>query len=163
MSFTFKWKHKDGSIVEFSEKGWTAEDPQKSAWLRKMSEDPRPSPVLTRAIKLWLRKNCQPVDFIESNELSFPTSSPEKRSSEVDRPAKDASRPNESVSPVPDERNRPSRGGNGKTMVTKRCIDAACDDFFRSRGMQITESFNSWRRLRSIEASTDDDDQWPLE
>jgi hypothetical protein len=44
-------------------------------------------------------------------------------------------------------------------MVTKRCIDAACDEFFRSRGMQIIESFNSWRRLRSMEESMDEGDQ----
>jgi hypothetical protein len=163
MSFTFKWKHKDGSIVEFSERGWRAGDPKKSAWLSKMSEHCRPSPVLTRTIKLWLRKNCKPVDFVESNELSFPTSFPEKRSSQVDRPAKVASRANDGISPAPNERNRPSRGGNGKTMVTKRCIDAACDEFFRSRGMQITEGFNSWGRLRSMEQSMGEGDPWPLE
>jgi hypothetical protein len=163
MSFTFKWKHKDGSIVEFSEKGWRAEDPEKSAWLSEMSAHCCPSPVLTRAIKLWLRKNCKPVDLIESNELPFPTSPPEKRSSEVVRPATVASQPNDNVSPVPNDSNRPSREGNGKTMVTKRGIDAACDEFFRSRGMQITEGFNSWRRLRSIEESMDEGDQSPLE
>jgi hypothetical protein len=159
MSFTFKWKHKDGSIVEFSERGWRAEDPKKNAWLSKMSAHCCSSPVLTRAMKIWLRKNCKPVDSIESNELSFPTSFPEERSSQVDRPAKVASRRTDSVSPAPNQRNRPSRGGSGKTMVTKRCIDAACDEFFRSRGMQIIESFNSWRRLRSMEESMDEGDQ----
>jgi hypothetical protein len=93
------------------------------------------------------------------HKLSFPTSFPEKRSSQVDRPAKVASRPNDSVSPAPNERNPSGRKGNGKTMATKRCIDAACDEFFRSRGIQITEGFNSWRKLRSMEESMDGDDQ----
>jgi hypothetical protein len=64
MSFTFKWKHKDGSIVELSERGWRAQDPKRSAWLRKMSAHCGSSSVLTRAMKVWLQKNCKPVDFI---------------------------------------------------------------------------------------------------
>jgi hypothetical protein len=158
MSFTFKWKHKDGSIVELSESGWRAEDPKRSARLRKMSS----YSVLTRAMKVWLQKNCKPVDSVESNRLSFPTSFPEKRRSQVDRPTKVASRPNDSISPTPNERNPSGRKGNGKTMATKRCIDAACDEFFRSRGIQLTEGFNSWKKVRSMEESMDEDDQWPL-
>jgi hypothetical protein len=86
MSVTFKWKHKDGSIVELSESGWRAEDPKRSARLSKMSAHCRSSPVLTRTTKVWLQKNCKPVDFVESNKLSFPTSFPESEGAKLTAP-----------------------------------------------------------------------------
>ena len=30
MNFTFKWKHRDGSIVEFSAQGLRSDDPEKA-------------------------------------------------------------------------------------------------------------------------------------
>ena len=30
MNFAFKWKHRDGSIVEFSAQGWRSDDPGKA-------------------------------------------------------------------------------------------------------------------------------------
>jgi hypothetical protein len=155
MSFRFRWKHKDGSIVEFSEKGWRADDPGKDAWLNKMSARYSPSPVLTLGIKIWLQRNCQLVEFRGSDEHSFLPDCPEKRRSELERSVKVASPPNKSVSSLPNERSRSGRGGKGKTMVTKRSIDTACDAFFRSRGMQLTESFNPWRRLHSTDGPED--------
>jgi hypothetical protein len=155
MSFIFRWKHKDGSIVEFCEKGWRAEDPENNAWLSKMSGRCGPSPVLTRTIKIWLQKNCKPVDFRGSDELSFLTDCPVKRRSELERSVKVASPPNKSVSSLPNESSRSGRGSKGKTMATKRSIDTACDEFFRSRGMQLTESFNPWRRLHSTDGPED--------
>jgi hypothetical protein len=63
MIFLFRWRHIDGSIVEFSEKGWKADDPKKSAWLIKMSELCSSSPVLAPVIRVWLQENCQLVEF----------------------------------------------------------------------------------------------------
>jgi len=38
MNFTFKWKHRDGSIVGFSAQGWTSDDPEKATgWLKWIS------------------------------------------------------------------------------------------------------------------------------
>jgi hypothetical protein len=34
-------------------------------------------------------------------------------------------------------------------MVSKRMIDLACDNFFRSRGMLQKDSINNWTRSRS--------------
>ena len=154
MNFIFRWKHKDGSIVEFSEKGWRAEDPEKDVWLRKMSARCSPSPVLTLAIKIWLRKNCKPVDFRGPDEASFSTGLPEKRTDELERPAEIASPGKDSVSPRLNERSGTCGGGKVKKVLTKRSIDAACDEFFRSRGMQLTESFNPWRRINSTDGDS---------
>jgi len=64
MTFLFRWKHVDGSIVEFSENGWTSDDGEKRDWLIKMSEFCSSSPVLAPAIRIWLQENCQLVEFI---------------------------------------------------------------------------------------------------
>lgn len=63
MSFLFRWKHKDGSIVEFSDHGWRSDDAEKSVWLIKMSDLCSSSPVLAPIIKIWLQENCQLVEF----------------------------------------------------------------------------------------------------
>jgi hypothetical protein len=72
MNFLFRWKHNDGSVVEFSEKGWKADDPQKSAWLTKMSDLCSNSPVLPPAIRVWLRENCQLVEFTGPGDAARP-------------------------------------------------------------------------------------------
>jgi hypothetical protein len=35
MNFRFKWKHRDGSMLEFGPTGWTSDDPQKIDCLLK--------------------------------------------------------------------------------------------------------------------------------
>jgi hypothetical protein len=38
MTFLFKWRHQDGSTVEFSDKGWRSDDPEKK---RLVDQDER--------------------------------------------------------------------------------------------------------------------------
>jgi hypothetical protein len=63
MTFLFRWKHADGSIVEFSERGWRSDDPEKNDWLIKTSELCSSFPVAAPAIRIWLQENCQLVQF----------------------------------------------------------------------------------------------------
>ena len=103
MSFTFKWKHKDGSIVEFSEKGWRTNDPGKDAWLNKMTVRNGPSPVLTRGIKIWLQRNCQLVEIRGLDKAHNLTGFPGKPGNELDRPEAAAGNTSRSVSPPSNE------------------------------------------------------------
>jgi hypothetical protein len=76
MIFLFRWKHNDGSTIEFSEKGWKADDPEKNAWLIKMSELCSSYPVLAPAIRIWLQENCQLVEFTRPEHLVEPIKVP---------------------------------------------------------------------------------------
>src|SRR4029077_2447005 len=35
VNFCFKWRHRDGSTIEFSANGWSSDDPAKADWLSK--------------------------------------------------------------------------------------------------------------------------------
>lgn len=61
--FLFRWRHKDGSIIEFSDQGWTSSDPRKRRWLLRMSALCSSSPALTPRIKVWLENNCRLIEF----------------------------------------------------------------------------------------------------
>ena len=150
MSFRFRWKHKDGSIVEFSEKGWRADDPGKDAWLNKMSARYSPSPVLTLGIKIWLQRNCQLVEFRGLDEAHSLNGFPGKRGNEFDRPEAAAGDASHSVSRPSKEKSEAVRRGGRKAMISRRSIELACDEFFRSRGMP-PENFNQWRRHKPTE------------
>ena len=86
MIFVFRWRHNDGTIVEFSEKGWKADDPQESAWLTKMSELCSSSPVLAPAIRVYLQENCQLVEFSGSMDASRSIRAPSHSGSELGEP-----------------------------------------------------------------------------
>jgi Phage integrase family len=86
MTFRYRWKHKDGSIVQFSEKGSRTDDPGKDAWLNKMSMRNSHSPVLTLGIKIWLQRNCQLVESGGLDEAHNLKSFPVNRGNEFDRP-----------------------------------------------------------------------------
>jgi hypothetical protein len=73
MTFLFGWKHNDGSIVEFSEKGWRSDDAGKGDWLLKMSELHSRSPVLAPPIRIWLQQNCQLVEVTGPKDAVTPT------------------------------------------------------------------------------------------
>jgi hypothetical protein len=70
--FLFRWRHRDGSIIEFSERGWTSDDPKKCRWLIQMSELFSSSPALTPRIKVWLKNNCRLIGFIGPEESKTP-------------------------------------------------------------------------------------------
>jgi hypothetical protein len=145
MSFRYRWKHKDGSIVEFSEKGWRTDDPGKDAWLNKMSVRNSPSPVLTLGIKIWLQRNCQLVESGGLDEAHNLKSFPVNRGNEFDRPEAAGGNANHSVSPPSKEKGEAVRPAGRKAMISHRSIESACDEFFRSRGMP-PKDFNHWRR-----------------
>jgi len=154
MSFRFRWKHKDGSIVEFSEKGWKTDDPGKDAWLNKMSARYSPSPVLTRGIKIWLQRNCQLVEFRGLDKAHNLNSFPGKRGNQLDQPEAAAGSASHSVSPPSNEKSEAVRPAGRKAMISQRSIELACDEFFRSRGMP-PKDFNQRRRHQWIDESED--------
>jgi hypothetical protein len=135
MSFRYRWKHKDGSIVEFSEKGSRTDDPGKDAWLNKMSVRNSHSPVLTLGIKIWLQRNCQLVESGGLDEAHNLESFPVNRGNEFDRPeaaaspmtstaissALPAARP-ASLPPIPSSSRTPTASSDGarKRPASKR-------------------------------------------
>jgi hypothetical protein len=145
MTFRFRWKHKDGSIVEFSEKGWRTDDPGKDAWLNKMSARYSPSPVLTLGIKIWLQRNCQLIESGGLDEAHNLKSFPVNRGNEIDRPEAAAGNASHGVSRRSKEKSEAVRPAGRKMMISHRSIELACDEFFRSRGMP-PKDFNHWRR-----------------
>jgi hypothetical protein len=83
MTFLFRWKHKDGGVVEFSQLGWKSDDPEKSRWLVHMSELCSSSPVLAPAIRLWLQENCRLVEFVGPEDALMPIKVPQDSGSEL--------------------------------------------------------------------------------
>ena len=63
MNFTFKWKHRDGSIVEFSAVGWMSDDPAKANWLTKMNHLSSSPTAITPGIRIWLQQYCELIEF----------------------------------------------------------------------------------------------------
>ena len=59
VKFYLKWRHRDGSIIEFSQAGWTSNDPIKADWLTKMSEPSSSAPSIPPVIRNWLQKECE--------------------------------------------------------------------------------------------------------
>jgi hypothetical protein len=67
MNFRFKWKHRDGSIAEFSPAGWKSDDPGKAEWLTKMNQLSSSTPAIAPVIQLWLQQYCDLIEFRESS------------------------------------------------------------------------------------------------
>ena len=153
MSFQFRWKHKDGSIVEFSEKGWRTDDPEKDAWLNKMSAAGSPSPVLTLAIKIWLQSNCELVESRRVGEAHNLKSFNGKPADGFDRPEADTANASQNVERPSEEKSGPFRRGGRKAMINHRSIELACQEFFRSRGMPLKAGFNQWPKYHRIDES----------
>jgi hypothetical protein len=63
MYFAFKWKHRDGSIIEFGPAGWYSDDPVKTDWLRIESEQANVWPIIPVRIRLWLQQQCELLEF----------------------------------------------------------------------------------------------------
>ena len=62
-NFSFKWRHQDGSIVEFNPSGWASDDPLKADWLLKMNELCSSKPAICPVVRFWLREYCELIDF----------------------------------------------------------------------------------------------------
>jgi hypothetical protein len=65
MNFSFKWKHQDGSMIEFSAVGWRSDDPGKAEWLTKMNQLSSSTPAIAPGIRLWLQEYCELIEFRE--------------------------------------------------------------------------------------------------
>jgi hypothetical protein len=64
MNLRFKWRHRDGSTIEFSPtKGWTSDDSAKTEWLSKLDHPPSTTPVIPPSVLSWLQQECQLIDF----------------------------------------------------------------------------------------------------
>ena len=63
MCFAFKWKHQDGSVIEFAPEGWYSDDPEKTDWLKSESELSNTWPIIPARIRLWLQQQCELVEF----------------------------------------------------------------------------------------------------
>jgi hypothetical protein len=74
VKFYLKWRHRDGSIIEFSPAGWTSDDPLKSDWLKKMSQLSGSGPPIPAVIRNWLRAQCELIAFGEPEYLKPPSS-----------------------------------------------------------------------------------------
>jgi hypothetical protein len=153
MSFQFRWKHKDGSTVEFSEKGWRADDPEKDAWLNKISASCSPAPVLTLAIKIWLQSNCELVESRGLHEAPDLKSFNGTRGDEFDWPEAPTGNASQNVERPSEEKSDPFRRGGRKAMINHRSIELACQEFFRSRGMPLKAGFNQWPKHHRIDES----------
>jgi hypothetical protein len=135
MNFLFTWKHQDGSVVEFSEDGWKSNDVEKTKWLTQISDLCSSSPTFSPSIRAWLEAHCQLIAFHGPGE----TSSSNLERGLANRHASKRVRKKRAGASL---QNRPTQ----PVMVSKRMIDSACDNFFRSRGMLHKESGNSWTR-----------------
>ena len=70
---------------------------------------------------------------------------PGKRGNEFDRPEATVGNASHSVSRPSEEKSEAIRPAGRKATISHRSIELACDEFFRSRGMQ-PKDFNQWRR-----------------
>jgi len=71
---------------------------------------------------------------------------PGKRGNEFDRPEANAGNASHSVSRPSKEKSEAVRPAGRKAMISRRSVELACDEFFRSRGMPPKENFNQRRR-----------------
>ena len=72
MNFYFRWKHRDGSTVEFSPAGWASDDPLKADWLLKMNELSSSGPAICPATRVWLQNECELVKVSGPVVREFP-------------------------------------------------------------------------------------------
>src|ERR1700756_3542798 len=77
--FRIKWRHQDGSTIEFSPRGWASDDPWKARWLFKMNDLCSSSPAICPVVRSWLREYCELIDF-QCSELQ-PQKAPAKAAS----------------------------------------------------------------------------------
>lgn len=150
LPFLFRWKHADGSIVEFSDQGWGSDDPEKNEWLNKMSQLSASYPVLSPAIRMWLRENCQLIEFSGQEANVSPIPVDRGAGNEIDKLEALAGAADGGDSPDLRDRIRLLVRTRRKAKITTRSISMACDNFFRSRGMPSRENFNRPSGPRSM-------------
>jgi hypothetical protein len=70
MNFAFRWRHQDGSVVEFTMAGWRSDDPRKASWLSRMNQLYSLSPAIPPVVRNWLQLECELVEFTEGEAHS---------------------------------------------------------------------------------------------
>jgi hypothetical protein len=53
MNFCFKWRHREGSSIEFNPSGWSSNDPNKAKWLAEMNQLSSSGPAIPPVIRNW--------------------------------------------------------------------------------------------------------------
>jgi hypothetical protein len=135
-----RWQHEDGSVVEFSTAGWKSNDAAKTRWLTQMSDLTSSTPVISPLIRMWLDEYCRPLELPGPPEDFSPTNDHNMLETGVDDIA------------FPPARDRQFQGSDEqakrRVRITKRSIDKACEEFFRSLGMPIKVGGDVWRRAK---------------
>jgi hypothetical protein len=62
VNFSFKWRHRDGSTVEFSANGWFSDDAIIADWLSKMNQLYSSTPGIAPVVRNWLQEECELID-----------------------------------------------------------------------------------------------------
>jgi hypothetical protein len=62
VNFCFKWRHRNGSTVEFNPNGWICDDPIIADWLSKMNQLYSSTPGISPAVRNWLQEECELID-----------------------------------------------------------------------------------------------------
>src|SRR4029077_17488067 len=70
VNFCFKWRHQDGSIVEFSANGWFSDDAIIADWLSKMNQLYSSTPAISPVIRNWLQEECELIEVSPPGSLS---------------------------------------------------------------------------------------------
>ena len=58
-NFLIAWRHKDGSIITFSPRGWSSTDSEHATWLNAMNHLTSSVPSIAPCVRLWLEQECQ--------------------------------------------------------------------------------------------------------
>jgi hypothetical protein len=70
VNFCFKWRHRDGSIIEFSQSGWFSDDFIIADWLSKMNQLYSSTPAISPAIRNWLQEECELIEITPPDSSS---------------------------------------------------------------------------------------------
>jgi hypothetical protein len=70
VNFCFKWRHRDGSIIEFSQSGWFSDDFIIADWLLKMNQLYSSTPAISPAIRNWLQEECELIEVTPPRDSS---------------------------------------------------------------------------------------------
>ena len=63
-NFLFTWRHKDGSIVTFSPRGWSSTDLEQATWLNAMNHLTSSRPSAAPCVRKWLEDECELIEAL---------------------------------------------------------------------------------------------------
>lgn len=132
MTFLIRWKHKDGSVVEFSDHGWRSDDPEKNDWLIKINELCSTSPVIAPMIRMWLRETCRLVESKGPEDAPTSAGVPDHPCGKLGDIEAISRGVNDSLSHTFSHKRRFFRGARWEPRISIRSISLACGKLFRS-------------------------------